>query len=173
VAGQGPFDRNIAYHTFRRTRVSSGPSASAERSPERLEEHLLRTQAHGVGVRELGQDREEPVDHAGPSAAPHLGCLLFEVATLADFLDQFPEFVNTNTAQPGLVPAMLAAADLEIDRDVWAEKADQGQMYLAAHKLALSPFGNNAELKASGAMTTYQVHYDSLVRQVSHGFRVA
>lgn len=95
------------------------------------------------------------------------------MATLADFLAQFPEFVNTNTAQPALVTAMLAAADLEIDRDVWGDKADQGQMYLAAHKLSLSPFGNNAELKASGPITTYQVHYDALVRQVSHGFRVA
>jgi hypothetical protein len=59
-------------------------------------------------------------------------------ASVATFLAQFPEFKNTNTAQPTLVPAMLAAAELEIDREVWGAKGDQGQMYLAAHKLSLS-----------------------------------
>lgn len=104
---------------------------------------------------------------------PDRSCLLSRVATVSDFLAQFPEFVNTNTAQPALVPAFLAAAELEIDREVWGAKGDQGQMYLAAHKLSLSPFGNNAELTAGSGVTTYQVHYDSLVRQVSYGYRVA
>lgn len=108
------------------------------------------------------------------SAAAGAGCLLFHVAATVDaFLEQFPEFVNTNTAQPALILRMLAAALLEIDSEVWGLKADQGQMYLAAHKLALSPFGNNAELKAGTGITSYQVHYDKLVRQVSHGYRVA
>ena len=94
-------------------------------------------------------------------------------ASVATFLGQFPEFTNTHARMPTIVPAMLAAAELEIDREVWGAKGDQGQMYLAAHKLALSPFGNNAELKAGNGVTTYLVHYDSLVMQVSSGFRVA
>lgn len=98
------------------------------------------------------------------------------MATLEVFVVQFPEFADTNPAQ---VNVFLAAADLEIDRSVWGAKADQGQMYLAAHKLALSPFGNNAEMvlkKPNEGMhgeTVYGSHYDALVAQVSSGFRVA
>lgn len=93
----------------------------------------------------------------------------------ADFIIQFPEFADTSQAQ---VNAILAAALLEIDTDVWGTKADQGQAYLAAHKLALSPFGNSAQLVAAGQSagyeaTVYGQHYLALVRQVSSGFRVA
>lgn len=98
-------------------------------------------------------------------------------ATYETFISQFPEFSDANEAQ---VEAILAAADIEIDRDVWGEaKGDQGQMYLAAHKLALSPFGNAAELVQKRPKDTphgethYGVHYDALVRQVASGFRVA
>jgi hypothetical protein len=86
------------------------------------------------------------------------------------FVVQFPEFTNTGVA---LVEAMLAAAALEIDLEVWAEKATQGQYYLAAHKLALSPYGNNAEMVTKSGTTTYEAHYAKLVRQVASGFRVA
>ncbi len=97
-------------------------------------------------------------------------------ATFATFVVQFPEFDGANQTQ---VEAMLAAADLEIDRDVWGAKADQGQMYLAAHKLALSHYGQAAELvqkrpkDTPHGETTFGVHYDSLVMQVASGFRVA
>lgn len=93
--------------------------------------------------------------------------------TLDSFVTQFPEFANTATADAAYVQAVLDAALLEIDLDVWNEKADQGQMYLAAHKLALSPFGNNAQLVADSKETTYLAHYERLVRQVASGFRVA
>lgn len=79
-----------------------------------------------------------------------------------------------------LLSAMLAAAQLEIDATVWNAKSDQGTAYLMAHKLALSPFGNKARLVADKrpgdgphGQTTYGAHYDSLVRQVASGFRVA
>lgn len=89
----------------------------------------------------------------------------------AQFIVQFPEFRNADASQ---VQAMLDAAELEIDREVWGAKGDQGQSYLAAHKLALSPFGNAAQLVAQGTtVTVYSDHYDRLVRQVSSGFRVA
>jgi hypothetical protein len=86
--------------------------------------------------------------------------------TLATFRAQFPEFVN---APDTLVNAMLAAALLEIDTEIWAAKADQGQGYLAAHKLALSPFGNGTRLVINGKDTTYLAHYSALVGQVSKG----
>lgn len=88
------------------------------------------------------------------------------MALFDQFLVQFPEF---DAADPGQVQAMLAAAALEIDREIWGVKADQGTMYLAAHKLALSPFGNGAQLVAEDGSTTYQVHYDRLVKQVGIG----
>lgn len=96
--------------------------------------------------------------------------------TYETFVTQFPEFDGANAGQ---VDATLAAAELEIDRSVWGAKSDQGQMYLAAHKLALSHYGQAAELvqkkpkDTPHGETTYGVHYDSLVIQVGSGFRVA
>jgi hypothetical protein len=96
--------------------------------------------------------------------------------TRATFVAQFPEFADTNTPQ---VEAVLAAAELEIDREVWGAKGDQGQMYLAAHKLALSPYGNAATMvlkkpnDGAHGDTVYGSHYDSLVSQVGSGWRVA
>jgi Protein of unknown function (DUF4054) len=99
---------------------------------------------------------------------------------LADFRTQFPEFRGVNDS---VVTAMLGAAFLEIDVCVWGgystvtgtpgTKADQGQAYLTAHKLATSPFGQNAKLVAKDGSTTYFKTYMTLVRQVSSGFRVA
>lgn len=100
------------------------------------------------------------------------------MADRARFLIQFPEFGAAKTSA-ALIDAMLGAADLEIDREVWGAKADQGQMYLAAHKLALSPYGNAAQLVLTKPKdtphgeTTFGVHYDALVMQVASGFRVA
>lgn len=88
---------------------------------------------------------------------------------IATFLQQFPEF---QAADAELVQAMLNAAQLEIDTSVWGPKADQGQGYLAAHKLALSPFGQNVRLVAKDGSTTYEKHYKELRGQVASGFRV-
>lgn len=90
---------------------------------------------------------------------------------LPTFLQQFPEFASTDY---NLVNSMLAAALLEIDISVWGPKSDQGQAYLAAHKLATSPFGQNTRLNAGKADTsTYLVTYKMLQGQVASGFRVA
>ncbi len=89
---------------------------------------------------------------------------------IAAYRVQFPEM---NGVSDGLVQAMLDAALLEIDVDLWGAKADQGQAYLASHKLATSPFGQNARMVAKDGTTTYERNYMKLVRQVSSGFRVA
>lgn len=109
------------------------------------------------------------------------------MATLANFRTQFPEF---NGASDGLVTAMLNAASLEIDNFVWGaygsgtlSKADNGQMYLTAHKLATSPWGQNAKmiqipgeraisLAGGFGASIYGQNYFLLMRQVSAGFRV-
>lgn len=89
---------------------------------------------------------------------------------VSDFITQFPEF---RTVDLNLVKAMLDAALLEIDVAVWRAKADQGQAYLAAHRLAMSPFGQNARLSAKDGNTTYYTHYKEIRSQVASGFRVA
>ncbi len=85
---------------------------------------------------------------------------------------------------------MLNAAGLQIDTFVWGAYgsstltlADQGQMFLAAHKLAVTPFGQNAKMmqptgkqgwtSAGGfGRTTYGQEYYLLMRNVSAGYRV-
>lgn len=88
---------------------------------------------------------------------------------ISSFRIQFKEF---NGVSDELVQSMLDAAILEIDRYIWGAKADQGQAYLAAHKLATSPFGQNAKMVAKDGTTTYEKNYIKLVRQVSSGYRV-
>lgn len=97
---------------------------------------------------------------------------------------QFPE---ANGVSDVLVATMLAAASLELDPRVWGQlgqagglmtKADQGQMYLAMHKLAVSPFGQNAKMQVDGKKvgyrrTTYGCEFLLLQTSVCSGFRVA
>jgi hypothetical protein len=90
--------------------------------------------------------------------------------TYEAFIVQFPEFAETDVA---LVRAHLDAASLEISPKTWGALADQGQAYLAAHKLALSPAGQNARLVADDGTTTYGRHYQSLLRTVALGVAVA
>lgn len=106
------------------------------------------------------------------------------MATLAMLRAQFPEFNNVSDV---LCTAMMGAAVLEIDPSVWGQlgqtggpmtKADQGHLYLSAHKLAVSPFGQNAKTVVSGkkvgyARTTYGEEFLLLMRSVTSGFRVA
>lgn len=85
------------------------------------------------------------------------------------FIAKFPEFANATQA---LVQKHLDDALLEIDPAVWGPKADAGQGFLAAHTLALSPFGQGVRLVQKDGTTTYNVHYKRLQRQVSSGGRV-
>ena len=106
------------------------------------------------------------------------------MATLAMFRAQFPEL---NGSSDILVAQMLGAASLFLDTSVWGPfgvdgglmtKADQGQLYLAAHKLAISPFGQNAKLNVNMRLkgysrTTYGAEFEILMYSVTGGFRVA
>jgi len=90
---------------------------------------------------------------------------------LAAWRVQFPEF---DAVSGTMAQAYLDAAALEVDPAVWGNKADQGQAYLAAHKLALSPYGQAARLAAKvstkgAATTTYFEHYQRLVDMVACG----
>ena len=89
---------------------------------------------------------------------------------LPAFLTRFPEFRATDTS---MVAAALNDAALQIDCTVWGNLAGVGHGYLTAHRLALSPFGQNARMIADDAeSTTYKAHFDYLVGLVGSGFRV-
>lgn len=95
------------------------------------------------------------------------------MVTMQGFRRRFAEFSKVTDE---VIQANLDAALLEIDADIWGAKADQGQMYLAAHLLSLSPYGQGARMAANGkgfVMTTYYAHYRRLMGQVASGFRVA
>lgn len=84
------------------------------------------------------------------------------------FVIQFPEFRGADVS---LIQAQLDAAALELDTVRWGTLFDQAQGYLAAHKLALSPYGQNAKMAAKDGSTTYMVHFKDLVlKQISPGF---
>lgn len=73
--------------------------------------------------------------------------------TLAEFVDRFPEFAD---APPGLVQAKLDEADRRTPPRVWGvAPARDAQGYLAAHLLAISPFGRDARLVSDDGATTY------------------
>jgi len=95
--------------------------------------------------------------------------------TPASLRAQRPEFVPVDDA---VVQAAIADAVTEVDDRVFGAKTDQAVSLLAAHKLAISPFGTQARLdpKAQGegghGTTTYGCEYDTLVEQCGGGFYV-
>ena len=89
--------------------------------------------------------------------------------TLTEFKIQFPEF---KSVPDPMLNAHIAAASLECSPEVWGTLLDQGIAYLAAHKLALSPYGNSAKLSNASGGSTYFTHYSDLVRKVAQGYRV-
>lgn len=91
--------------------------------------------------------------------------------TVATFKAVMPEFQNTPNA---LVQAALDEAFLELDPDIWDDKFDTGWKYLTAHKLAVSPYGQNARMTETRRQrygSTYEMHYRKLMRMVAVGFR--
>lgn len=63
----------------------------------------------------------------------------------------------------------------EIDVNVWGDHADRGQRMLAAHILAMSPFGATAGLRAgNGANQTsiYWSQYEDLRQRVGTAYRL-
>ncbi len=89
---------------------------------------------------------------------------------LAAFRVQFPEFA---AAPDAMVQVFLDAAALQIDATVWLTLTDQGHGFLAAHKLALSPYGQAARLsptRTAATRTTYYLHYEELRNCVTGGW---
>jgi len=95
--------------------------------------------------------------------------------TVASLQLRMSEFSATPDA---VVQAAIDDATTEVDARVFGEKTDQAVTLLAAHKLAMSPFGQQARLapkeqgKGTHGATTYGLEYDNLVAQCGGGFWV-
>lgn len=72
---------------------------------------------------------------------------------LAQFRSRFPEF---RTAQDAPVQAALDAAALETNATELGSVYDEAHGLLAAHKLAISPFGTNARMVDESGTTSYE-----------------
>jgi len=86
--------------------------------------------------------------------------------TLASFRAAFPEF---EVADAALVQAKLDEAVLALDERVFGVRFDEAVQYFAAHRLAISPFGQNARLVAKDGSTTYGEAYAGIQRACAGG----
>ena len=92
--------------------------------------------------------------------------------TASTFKSRWSEFAPTPDS---LVDAVLAEAFEEVDERVYGAKADHAVGLLAAHKLSVSPQGQQARLdpKEAGSAphgtTMYGLEFDALARSVGGG----
>lgn len=87
---------------------------------------------------------------------------------LATFRAGYPEF---NGASDIFVQEYLDRAAKHLSSQVCGNLYDEAHGALAAHKMALSPFGQNAKLSGEG-VSTYYIHYLQVIRTVTSGYRV-
>lgn len=90
--------------------------------------------------------------------------------TLEQFLLVCPEFADTDYK---LIDLTLQEAAEEMDPVVWDVMLAAGHRYLTAHKLCMSPMGQNARLIPQDGDTTYSRHFEKLVRKLPLGVGVA
>ena len=80
--------------------------------------------------------------------------------TRDEFVDRFPEFRET---PPELVQWKLNEAERRTPASIWGhEAARDAQGYLAAHLLAISPYGRDARLQNDDGSTTYGTTRDRM-----------
>jgi hypothetical protein len=85
------------------------------------------------------------------------------------FLQRFPEFEDTEAK---LLEMALSEAQSEMNRNYWGELFDVASLYLAAHKLAISPMGEPSRLDGMAEKNVYQLEYERLCRSAFLGARV-
>ena len=108
---------------------------------------------------------------------------------LSTFQVTYPEFraLWTSPNTGAQVTQFLAMAALEMDQYIWGAPLDTGpgtplsnydsaHGLLTAHKLALTPFGQNARMVAKQGLgydrTTYGTEYKLAQRRTASGYRV-
>lgn len=88
------------------------------------------------------------------------------MVTVSRFKKAFPEFEKT---QETLCVQKLALAEKRINAGIWGDKAEEGQMLLAAHLLAMSPQGEKVRLKKNDREDGYLIEWKTMVREVTMG----
>lgn len=87
-------------------------------------------------------------------------------ATVVDFKARFLEF---SKLPDSTIAAYLSDAAVELDENVWGALFDQGVMLLAASRLCMSPYAQQAKLADSSGDSSYLAHYQRLQRRVAMG----
>lgn len=75
--------------------------------------------------------------------------------TVSEFLDRFPEFKPAYDNTPAMVQNAIDQAHRRTPADIWGDREDDAQGWLAAHLLAISPFGREASLVNQDGSTSY------------------
>jgi hypothetical protein len=81
---------------------------------------------------------------------------------LAAFNARFPEF---RTATPELKQSVLDAAAAELNADAFGDAFNEAHGLLTAHKLGMSPFGQQARMVNEKGSTTYAVLFSEVCRR--------
>lgn len=89
--------------------------------------------------------------------------------TPASFIAERPEFEG---APEAMLQTAIDNAAKSLLEDMLRETYDEAVSLGAAHRLALSPYGQSAKLVAADGSTTYSKQLDVLVRDAGVGFRV-
>ncbi len=89
---------------------------------------------------------------------------------LVEFRARLPEF---DRVPDGMILAAISDAMDETDASVWLPAHYESAVrYLAAHKIALSPWGKGAKLSTEKGGSTYLDHRNRLLAGNAIGFRV-
>lgn len=85
------------------------------------------------------------------------------------FVARFNEFAETD---PALIQATLSESQAELDESTWGKRYQSGLFYLAAHKLACSPFGEPMRLEKAAGDTIYLKEYQRMLKSLGFGLQV-
>ena len=72
--------------------------------------------------------------------------------TAADFVLEYPEFDAAASAQPAMVARALRLAESQVDPTVFKTATQDAVFLLAAHHLALSPYGENLRIDGTNSL---------------------
>jgi hypothetical protein len=81
-------------------------------------------------------------------------CMPVQAPTVQAFVDAYPEFRSTYQREPAMVANALATAVLHCGPEVFGSAYAQAVMLMAAHQLAMSPFGEALRIKGDDGPTS-------------------
>ena len=87
---------------------------------------------------------------------------------LQGFKERFQEFEQTDDR---LINFALNEAEQEVDQSTWGDRYRSGVFYLAAHKLACSPFGEAMRLAGKENETIYLKEYSRMLKSLGFGIQ--